>query len=90
MTLHGNLVSLSKAAALTGRSSRTVQRWVADDRLSVVVLGRTRYVDERQVLEVERDTRRAREGARLSSMLARLDTSVVPSQESGPRPPEDT
>ena len=87
MTLARKWMTLGQAAEVTGRSERTIQRWVADARLKSVELEGTRYVNELALLHVERDTRRTHHGARPGShgalLIPRLDTDVVSSGHSG-------
>lgn len=56
-------LTIRQAMELTGRSDRTLHRWIHDGRLRVVRLTGTeppeQVLIEREVLEVERATRRA-------------------------------
>lgn len=86
MNLDRKWLTLGEAADVTGRSRRTIERWVADERLSALEVAGARYVNELQLLTVERATRRAHHGARPGTfgaiVLPRLDTDVVPSPQS--------
>jgi excisionase family DNA binding protein len=59
-------LTIKQAMELTGRSDRTIERWIHDGRLRKVVLQGDppqQVLIEREVLEVERATRRsARQG----------------------------
>lgn len=55
-------LTIRQAMELTGRSDRTIERWIHDGRLRVIKLKGDPPQDvliEREVLEVERATRRA-------------------------------
>jgi excisionase family DNA binding protein len=55
-------LTIKQAMELTGRSARTIDRWIHDGRLRKVRLGGDppeEVLIEREVLEAERDTRRA-------------------------------
>ncbi len=55
-------LTIKQAMELTGRSDRTIERWIHDGRLRKVTLPGDppqEVLIERQVLEVERATRRA-------------------------------
>lgn len=77
-------LTVTAAAAVAGRSVRTVERWIAAGRLPAVSVGGVRYVRELDLLEVERATRhaarRGRPGARLR---APLRSGVVTYRHSG-------
>lgn len=64
MSLARRWLTLDQAADVTGRSRRTVERWITDGRLRAVAVGGIRYVRELPLLEVERDTRRAAHAGR--------------------------
>lgn len=59
-------LSIKEAMRLTGRSERTIERWIHDGRLRTVRLKDPpeTVVVERDVLEVERATRRAAQQGR--------------------------
>lgn len=57
-------VTVAQAAVLTGRSERTIRRWVTAERLRYLDLNGTRFVDEQALLQLERETRRAATGGR--------------------------
>lgn len=81
--LHGWL-TLADAAAATGRSVRTIERWIADERLAAVTVGGVRYVRELDLLQVERATRRAaRQGRPGARLRAPLRSGVVTYRHSG-------
>lgn len=87
MSLSRSWLSLAQAVDVTGRSERTIQRWIATGRLDVVSVGGARYVNELRVLEVERDTRRAaRQGRPGPRPRAHLTSDVVPSAQAGLSP----
>lgn len=87
MSLSRRWLSLTAAAEATGRSERTIQRWVADERLPAVELKGTRFVNEHRLLEVERDTRRAARAGRPGPRpRALLPSGVVPFGHAGLRP----
>lgn len=70
-------LTVDQAATVTGRSRRTVERWLRDGRLDAVTLRGRRMLNELDVLTVERATRRAHHGARPPAVLAQLDTGDV-------------
>lgn len=57
-------LSLRQATELTGRTRRTIDRWIADKRLHPVVMDGQRILIEREVVEVDRAMRRAAEANR--------------------------
>jgi excisionase family DNA binding protein len=61
-------LTIDAAAAATGRSERTIRRWITDQRLRHLEFAGVRYVNERELLHLERTTRHAarqgRPGAR--------------------------
>lgn len=90
MSLDRTWLTLGQAADAAGRSRRTIERWISDERLpTLVVLGRTR-VNELQLLQVERDTRRAaRRGRPGPRTPDNLTMGVVSSTQSRGTTPED-
>lgn len=66
--LERSWLTIEAAANATGRSESTIRRWIAHGRLRHLEFAGTRYVNEREVLHLERTTRRAarrgRPGAR--------------------------
>lgn len=83
-------LTLDQAADATGRSRRTIERWITDERLAVATVGGTRYVHELRVLEVERDTRRAARAGRPGARpAASLRSGVVLCVQAGLRPPPE-
>lgn len=52
-------LTVAQAAAATGRSTRTIRRWITDQRLDHLELGGVRYVNEHEVLVLEREMRHA-------------------------------
>lgn len=65
----GQVIDLDEAARRTGRSRRTLNRWIQAGQLATLPGLPGRYVIERAVLECERDrhraARRGRPGARV-------------------------
>lgn len=87
MTPARSWLTLRQAADTTGRTRRTIQRWVTDQRLTTVTIDGTRYVNELAVLHLERDTRRARHQPRPPTpALPPLDMTVVRSRHGGQCP----
>jgi excisionase family DNA binding protein len=85
-------LTIAQAAAATGRSERTIRRWITSRRLGHLELDGTRDVNERRLLELERATRQAaragRPGARVNvHIVDALRSGGLSSPESGPRPP---
>lgn len=68
-------LSTAQAVQVTGRSERTLTRWIRDGRVRVVLVAGRRRIRELDLLTAERDTRRAarrgRPGARLAASAAR-------------------
>lgn len=54
-------LSMGEVLRRTGRSQRTIERWIAEGRLTKYELEHPREIvfNERQVMELERDKRRA-------------------------------
>lgn len=84
-------LAIPAAATATGRSERTIRRWITDQRLRYLDLGGVRYVNERELLDLERATRRAaragRPGARNVHILDSLRSGGLSSPEGSTRPP---
>jgi hypothetical protein len=77
-------LTIPAAAAATGRSRRTIERWIVDERLAARTVGGTRYVPELALLQVERATRRAaRQGRPGARLRAPLRSGVVTYRHSG-------
>lgn len=58
-------LTIAEVMARTGRTRRTVDRWLKDGRIEPVVLGDgQRVLVERDVVELERDMRKAAEANR--------------------------
>lgn len=78
--LSSSWITVPAAAEATGRSVRTVRRWITQSGLRHVDLNGTRYVNELDLLRLERDMRVAaaasrpgRPGPRLPSALPLAD-----------------
>lgn len=84
-------LTIAQAMALTGRSERTIERWIHDGRLRKVRLGGDQPQDvliEREVLETERATRRAARRGRPRPKTGAADTA--PAVEGTPDSTSDT
>lgn len=67
-------LTIPAAATATGRSERTIRRWITDNRLRHLDVAGTRYVNELELLDVERTTRHgARQGNRGARGVHMLD-----------------
>lgn len=84
-------LTIKQAMELTGRSERTIDRWIHDGRLRKVRLGGDPPQDvliEREVLETERATRRAARQGRPRAKTA--DTTARTAAEAAPPGAADT
>lgn len=64
-------LTIDAAAAATGRSERTIRRWITASRLRHLEVGGVRYVNERELLLLERAMRRAAAAPRVGRPGAR-------------------
>lgn len=84
-------LTVADAATATGRSERTIRRWITDQRLSYREIDGVRYVNELALLHLERETRhgarQGNRGPRGVHMLDALRIGDLQSPQSGHSPP---